>query len=139
MANAIYPLYKQDLIAGTTSYDLDNDTVTDGPYTALIHVATHGYVSSDRFYSVFAGANVGTDQRITVPTIAQGVFDGGDLLYTAVSGATIEAILVYRHNSGASSTWPLVMWYDTAGGGLPATPNGGNISVTWNIGGIFVL
>jgi hypothetical protein len=68
-----------------------------------------------------------------------GVFDGGDLTYTSVTGASVEALVIYRKNTGANTTWRLMSYYDTAGGGLPVTPNGGNITVTWNVSGIFQL
>ena len=65
------------------------------------------------------------------------MFDGGDLTYTSVSGGSVEALIIYRLNTGANTTWRLMSYYDTAGGGLPVTPNGGNITVTWNVSGIF--
>jgi hypothetical protein len=51
----------------------------------------------------------------------------------------VEALVIYRKNTGANTTWRLMSYYDTAGGGLPVTPNGGNITVTWNVSGIFQL
>ncbi len=32
MANALYPLFKQSLLAGDANADLDNNTATDGVY-----------------------------------------------------------------------------------------------------------
>jgi hypothetical protein len=81
----------------------------------------------------------GTDQRIASPTITSGTFDGNDLTYTAVTGVSIEALVIYRHNSGANTTWRLVLYLDTSVTGLPVTPNGGDITVTWNASGIFGL
>jgi hypothetical protein len=138
MANALYPLYKQNLLAGTSGYDLDNDTATDGPFVALVDTGTYTYNAAHDFYNDLSGV-VGTDQRITAPTVTNGLFDGGDLTYTSVSGASIEALVIYRHNSGANTTWPLVCYLDTSVTGLPVTPNGGNITVTWNASGIFQL
>jgi hypothetical protein len=85
---------------------------------------------------------VGTDQRITSPTVGSvsaGTFDGANVTYTAVSGATVEALVIYRHNSGANTTWRLVAYIDTSVTGLPVTPNGGDISITWNASGIFTI
>lgn len=138
MANAIYPIYKQNLLAGTSGYDLDNDTSTDGPYTALVDTGTYTYNTAHDFYNDLSGV-VGTDQRITGPTVTNGLFDGSDLTFTSVSGASVEALVIYRHNSGANTTWPLVCYLDTSVTGLPVTPNGGNITVTWNASGIFQL
>lgn len=138
MANAIYPIYKQNLLAGTSGYDLDNDTVNDGPYCALVDTGSYTYSSAHDFYSDLAGV-VGTDQRITSPTVTNGTFDGGDLTFSSVSGNTVEALVIYRHNAGANTTWPLVVYIDTSVTGLPVTPNGGNITVTWNASGIFAI
>lgn len=144
MANAWYPLYKQNLLAGTSGYDIDNDTVNDGPYVALVDTGVYTYSGSDALYNAGTGsdvesANVGTDQRLTAPTVALGTLDGGDLTYTSVSGNTVEALVIYRHNVGADTTWPLVLYLDTSVTGLPVTPNGGNITVTWNGSGISTI
>jgi hypothetical protein len=138
MANAIYPIYKQNLLAGTSGFDLDNDTTTDGPYIALIDTGTYTYSAAHDFYNDLSGV-VGSDQRITAPTVTTGTFDGNDVTFTAVTGASVEALVIYRHNSGANSTWPLVCYLDTGVTGLPVTPNGGDISITFNASGIFTL
>jgi hypothetical protein len=44
-----------------------------------------------------------------------------------------------RQNSGAASTWRLVLYEDSDIIGLPLLPNGGNIIVKWNDLGIFGL
>lgn len=138
MANAIYPAFKQNLLAGTSGYDLDNDNTTDGVYVALVDTGTYTYNSAHDFYSDLSGV-VGTDQRITSPTVANGLFDGGDVTFSAVTGASVEALVIYRKNSGANTTWPLVAYIDTGVTGLPVTPNGGDIIITWNASGIFQL
>lgn len=139
MANAIYPLYKQNLLAGTSGYDIDVNDSTDGPYCALIDTGVYTYSAAHQFYSSAASGAIGTPQNITSPTVTTGTFDGSDLTYTAVTGASIEALIIYRHNSGANTTWPLVLYEDTSVTGLPVTPNGGNITITWNASGIFTL
>ena len=138
MANAIYPLYKQSLLAGDANSDLDNNTATDGVYAALVDTGTYTYSAAHQFYSSLSGI-VGTPQRITSPTVTSGVLDGADVTYTAVSGATCEAIVLYRRNAGADTTWRLVAFIDTGVTGLPVTPNGGDIGITWNASGIFAL
>jgi hypothetical protein len=140
MANALYPKWKQALLAGTSGYDIDTDTSTDGPYVALYDVGAGGaYDSADDFYDDVVAGEVGTPQFIDNPTVSLGVFDGADVTFTAVSGATVEALVIYRHNAGANSTWPLVAYIDTSVTGLPVTPNGGDITITWNASGIFAL
>jgi hypothetical protein len=138
MANAIYPLYKQALLAGDADSDLDNNTVQDGVYVALVDTGVYTYSDSHQFYSSLSGI-VGTPQRITSPTVTNGVFDGNDVTFTAVTGNSVEALVLYRQNSGANTTWRLVAYIDTGVTGLPVTPNGGDITITWNSSGIFVL
>jgi len=117
---------------------LDNDTVNDGVYAALVDTGTYTFSATHQFYSQLSGI-VGTDQRITTPTITNGVFDGTDVTFPSVTGNTAEAIVLYRRNAGANSTWRLIAFIDTGVTGLPVTPNGGNITVTWNAQGIFAL
>lgn len=138
MANALYPKYKQSLLAGDANADLDNDTATDGIYVALVDTGTYIYSTAHQFYSDLSGI-VGTDQRITTPTIVSGLFDGADVTFTSVTGNSAEALVLYRKNSGANTTWRLVAYIDTGVTGLPVTPNGGNITITWNASGIFQL
>ena len=47
--------------------------------------------------------------------------------------------MIYRKNSGANTTWRLALYLDTSQTGLPVTPNGGDITVTWNASGIFTI
>lgn len=138
MPNALYNPYKQSLLAGDTLADLDNDTVNDGVYAALVDTGTYTFSATHQFYSQLSGI-VGTDQRITTPTITNGVFDGTDVTFPSVTGNTAEAIVLYRRNAGANTTWRLIAFIDTGVTGLPVTPNGGNITVTWNAQGIFAL
>ncbi len=62
----------------------------------------------------------------------RGAADGADVTFTSVSGPTIEAIVIYR-DTGTEATSPLIAYIDTATG-LPITPNGGDIIVTWDNG-----
>lgn len=137
MANAIYPKYKESLLNGDANCDL-NATAGTGLWVALVDTGTYTYSSAHQFYSSLSGI-VGTDQQITSPTKTNGVVDGGDVTYTAVSGASVEALVLYRKNAGANTTWRLVAYIDTGQTGLPVTPNGGDISVVWNASGIFAL
>lgn len=140
MANAIYPIYKQNLLAGTTGYDLDNDTVQDGPYALLVDTGTYTYnVAHDFMNDITGVVGAANGVRIATPTVVNGVFKGANVTFTAVSGATVEAIVIYRHGAGANTTWPVVAYIDTGVTGLPVTPNGGDITITWDAAGIFTL
>ncbi len=70
-------------------------------------------------------------------TFTNGVFDCADATFTAVTGATAEAVVIFV-DSGTASTDYLVAYVDT-GSNLPVTPNGGNITAQWNASGVFAL
>lgn len=133
MANAIYPLYKQALLGGLSNIDLDGGTVK----AALVDTGTYTYSSAHDFLNDLSGV-VGTAQTIANTTVTNGLFDGDNVTYTAVSGATAEAIVIYI-DTGSSTTSRLVAYIDTGVTGLPVTPNGGDIVISWNASGIFQL
>ena len=138
MENAVYDLFKQELMKGVANNELDSAEGATGVYCALVDTGTYTFSQAHQFYSSLSGI-VGTDQEILTKTQAAGVFDGTDLTFTAVSGNSVEALVLYRKNAGANTTWPLIAYIDTGVTGLPVTPNGGNITITWNASGIFKL
>jgi hypothetical protein len=133
MPNAIYPLYKQSLLDGDANIDLNDLTVR----VALVDTGVYTYSAAHQFLTSLTGV-VGTAQEITATTVANGVFDGGDVTFSAVTGNTAEALVIYI-DTGTAGTSRLVAFIDTGVTGLPVTPNGGNITVTWNASGIFAL
>lgn len=138
MANAIYPKFKEALMGAAANSSLNAAEGTTGVFAALVDTGTYTYSAAHEFYSSLSGV-VGTDQEITTKTISNGTFDGDNVTYTAVSGNSCEAIVLYRKNAGANTTWRLIAYIDTSVTGLPVTPNGGDISITWNASGIFTL
>lgn len=138
MANALYPLWKQEILKGTSDNLLNSAEGTTGVYAALVDTGTYTYSAAHQFYSSLSGI-VGTDQEVTAKTQTSGTFDGSDVTFPSVSGASAEAIVLYRKNAGENTTWPLIAYIDTGVTGLPVTPNTGNIEIQWNASGIFTL
>lgn len=133
MANAIYPIYKQALLDGLTNIDLNDGTVK----VALVDTGTYTYSAAHDFYDDLSGV-VGTDQTIANTTVTTGLFDGDNVTFSAVTGNTVEALVIYI-DTGTPGTSRLVAYIDTSVTGLPVTPNGGDITITWNASGIFQL
>ena len=139
MANAVYTKYKQSLMTEADANKSLDQAGTSAPFAALVTTSGgYTYSASHQFYSSLSNIQ-GTDVAITTPTVVNGLFDGDDVTFTAVSGTVIGAIVIYRKNTGANTTWRLVLYEDTSVTGLPVTPNGGNIVITWNASGIFQL
>lgn len=144
MANALYPKWKEALLQGTTAALL-NGSGTTGVYAALVDTGVYTYNSADEFWDE-GGANdpkdglIGTAMEIgATKSYTNGVFDGADVTFSAVSGNSAEAVVIFVKNAGAETTWRLVAYLDTNVTNLPVTPNGGNISLAWNASGIFGL
>jgi hypothetical protein len=134
MANALYPLWKEQLLQFTTNNNLSAGTVK----VALIDTGTYTYSAAHQFFSSASAASIGTPQTIGSKTFTNGVFDGADVTFTAVTGNSVEALIIYI-DTGVAGTSPLVAYIDTSVTGLPVTPNGGNIAITFNASGIFAL
>lgn len=133
MANAIYPKYKEALINGSA-----NTSLAGTVKVALVDTGTYTYSAAHEFLTSLTGV-VGTAQTIgATKTYTNGVFDGADVTFPAVSGATAEALVIYI-DTGTAGTSRLVAFLDTGVTNLPVTPNGGDIAVTWNVSGIFAL
>lgn len=134
MANAIYPKYKEAILGAATNTNLLTGTVK----VALVDTGTYTYSAAHEFLTSLSGT-VGTAQTIgATKSVTNGLFDGGDVTFTAVTGNSAEALVIYI-DTGSSATSRLVAYIDTGVTGLPVSPNGGDISITWNASGIFQL
>lgn len=138
MANALYDLARQSFLSASPAIDWDTDTIKvtlidTGNYT--VNLATHQYMNTN---TVPAAAKIGTPQTLASKTVTNGVADAADVTFTAVTGASVEALIIWKDGGGggtsaAGTTDPLIAYIDTATG-LPVTPNGGDITVAWDSG-----
>lgn len=136
MANAIYTLYKQALLDGASDIALDTGDVR----VILVDTADYTYSAAHDFLDdVPALARVATSAAgLGSKTITNGLFDAADVTFSSVTGDVAEALIIYIH-TGTESTSRLVAYFDTGVTNLPVTPNGGDITVSWNASGIFQL
>lgn len=133
MANAIYPIWKAALLQASA-----NSALTGTVKAALIDTGVYTYNAAHDFWDDASAGLIGTAQTIANKTYTSGTFDGDNVTMAAVSGASVEAIIVYI-DTGTASTSRLVCYVDTGVTGLPVTPNGGDITIAWNASGIFTL
>ena len=132
MANALYPKWKEAIEQASA-----NSSLTGTVKVALVDTGTYTYSAAHEFLSSLSGV-VGTAQTIGSKTFTDGVFDGADVTYTAVTGSTVEALVIYI-DTGSAATSRLVAYIDTGVTNLPVTPNGGDITISWNASGVFAL
>jgi len=135
MSNAIYPLYKAALLAGSTNISLTTGDVK----IILVDLADYTYsVAHDFLDDVPVAARVKVSTALASKTVTAGVFDAADLTLLSVTGDQSEALIIFI-DTGVESTSRLVAFIDTGITGMPITPDGGNINLVFNASGIFAL
>lgn len=138
MANAIATAFLNGVLgAHATRVVLSTDTfklamIDHGVATPL--PASHAFYSS--FNAGLIGALSGALATKTVGVVGIGVFDAADFApaFSAVSGASVESLCLIK-DTGVVGTSDFICYWDTATG-LPLTPNGGDVNVTFNVSGI---
>jgi len=128
MANALYDTGRAAFLLGDIAWDTDNIKVIlvdTADYT--VNLSTHDFLDD-----VPGGAIVATSGNLASKTTTAGVADAANVTFSSVSGDQCEALIIYK-DTGSSATSQLIAYIDTATG-LPVTPNGGDITVTWDDG-----
>lgn len=127
MANNLYGKGRNKFLTG------DIDWVNDTIKLYLIDAADYTVsIDVDEFADDIAGAAKVATATLAGNSAALGVADANDTTFTAVSGDVSEALVIWK-DTAVQSTSPLIAYMDT-GTGLPVTPNGGDITVTWDSG-----
>lgn len=132
MPNVIYPKWKEALMSGAA-----NSALSGTVRVALVDLGAYTYSAAHEFLTSVASARVGTDQVLTGKTFVNGTFDADDAAFTGVTGATVEALVIYI-DTGSAATSRLVAFFDTVTG-FTFTPNGGGLNVAFSASGIFRL
>ena len=128
MANALYDTGRDAFLNGNIDWvadDIRGILIDTGLYT--VNLVTHDFLND-----IPSGAREGTITALGGKSSNAGIADASDLTFSLVSGATIEAVVLYRH-TGTESTSQLIAYIDTATG-LPVTPGGGDIIIAWDNG-----
>jgi len=128
MANTLYDKGRQRFLEGQFNWLTDTIKVylvSTSAYT--VNASTHEFISD-----ISSSARIAGPVTLTAKSTAGGAADAADATFTAVSGGAIGAIVIYA-DTGTEATSPLIAYLDTATG-LPITPNGGDIIVTWDNG-----
>lgn len=125
MASGLYANFKQQLLSG--GFNLPTDDIrciliSNAAYT--VNLATHVSLSD-----VPAGARIAATGSLTSKTVTGGVFNAANPTIASVSGATTQAILIYRH-TGVDSTALLIAYVDN----VNLTPNGSSVTIAWDTG-----
>lgn len=133
--NALYPKWKQSIIQGTAG-----NSLTGNLKVALVDTGTYTYSNTHQFFSSITGV-AGTPVALGNKSYVDGVLKADNVTFGSVPGGNnCEALVLYIDDGVAASSSPLVAYIDSGFiSGMPVTPNGGDITVTWNASGIFAL
>jgi hypothetical protein len=128
MANALYDKGREGFLDGSIDWDTDTIKVVlvDGAdYTP--NLSTHDFLDD-----IPEAARVATSGALASKTVTAGVADAADVTISSVTGDQFEYLVIYK-DTGNAATSRLIACIDTATG-LPCTPNGGDITITWDSG-----
>ncbi len=127
MSNALYALGKENILSGAINF------VSDTIKVALVKNTYPQNLTTDDFYDDISAYVIGTPQTLAAKSVALGVFDAGDVTYTAVTaGDTLEGVVIYK-DTGVAGTSALIAYIDTITG-FPLATNGGDITIQWDNG-----
>jgi hypothetical protein len=134
MANKLYPKSKKQFLQACIDLSAVNVRAV------LVDTGAYTYNDAHDFlHDIPSGARITVSGNLTGKAFGDdGSFDSDDPTFTSVSGASIEAIVLYVH-TGTDSTSRLIMYQDTSVTGLPLTPDGSDVQITVDAGGWFVL
>jgi hypothetical protein len=127
MANALYDAGREGFLGGDNDWDNDHRVILVDAADYTKDLATHNFLDD-----VPGGARVAVSGALTGKSKTAGVADADDVVLSSVTGDPSEQLVIYQH-TGTESTSDLVANIDTATG-LPVTPNGANINITWDSG-----
>ena len=141
MANALTNVYRNNVLGDNNfaNVQLDADTIramfvdTADDTPAVTDEDMVDILSAGRVPAIASCPALGTK---TTGTVAVGVFDAADSVFTALTGDSVERLILFK-DTGSEATSILLAIYDTFGSGMPLTPNGGDVTVQWNASGIF--
>lgn len=128
MANSLFDRGRQGFLDGEIDWGSSNikcvlvDHADDTPVPA----------TDEDLADIGAAARVATSGNFASKTVTAGVADATDVTINSVTGDPFESIVIYM-DSGVEATSLLIAFIDTATG-LPATPGGGNITISWDNG-----
>jgi hypothetical protein len=133
MSNALYTLARQSFLNGGINWGSADIRVALVDSTYTVNLATDQYVST------ITAKIVARSSTLTSVTSTGGVANAANVTFSSVSGSAVNYIVIYA-NTGTDSTSQLIAYFDTATN-LPITPNGGNITISFDTGAnkIFVL
>lgn len=135
MANFWYGKAIQHFAAGDVNWGSNTIKV------ALVSAGYGAVQNTDEFFSVaVTGGNiVSAGVTLASKTNVLGLLSAANTTWTSVSGSQVTQLVGYVAG-GSPGTNDYILFNDSVGTNLPVTPNGGNITASWDaVNGIGTL
>lgn len=129
MATFVYDKARDAFLNGLINWGTDDIRAT------LVKATYVPSQAADQFYSSVAGGDriAVMAASLTTKTSVGGVADCDDATYAAVTSASaVVAAVIYKFNASDAAA-RLIAYIDNAVG-LPVTPNGGDMTISWDNG-----
>ena len=134
MANTLWDAGREGFLDG--SIDWNSSTLKCSLVRGYIFSASHRFLSD----LTGAGGVLVTTATLTTPTVTAGVAGADAVTFESVpTGTACNSLIIYQASAPgggadlATTAQRLIYFIDT-GSGLPVTPNGGNINISWDAG-----
>jgi hypothetical protein len=124
MVFSLYTAARNSFLKG--EIDWEDDTIK----VALIDAADYTVaLAEDVVLDDVPSAAIVATETLANTAVVDGAADADNVTFSAVSGDSVEGVLIYQ-DTGDSSTSRLIV-YGSGFTGLPFTPNGGAITITF--------
>lgn len=129
MSNFIYDKARESFLKGEFALATDNIKVV------LVRTGGGHYVAAqatDQFLNpaIASGDQISKTANLASKTTAAGVFNAANTTFTAVGAGAADGAIVIFQDTGTDTTSRLIAYIDSYAG-LPVTPNGSDINVSW--------
>lgn len=135
MASGLYDKGREGFLGADIDWNgatIKAALIDTGTYTP--NLGTHQFMSD-------VSGIVSTPVALTTKTITAGVADADDVIFPAATGVSVEAVILYQSSAVgggadvAAGSQRLIAYLDSAAvSGLPVTPNGTDIVLSWDNG-----
>lgn len=134
MAQALYNIYKQDLLDRATGVDFDTDTIRAiFVTTGYTFTATHQDFADLTTQQGDGGTGRANGEALASKTVTDGVADADNPVFTSVSITNGNAFILYK-DSGVDATSILIGYFDSIG---TFSASAQQVTISFDAAGIF--
>lgn len=134
MAQALYDLYKQDLLDRATGVDFDTDTINVIFVTTTYSFSAAHQDFADLTNTVGDGGTARANaETLGSKTVTNGVADAANPVFASTTGTNVGAFVLFKNGSVDGDSW-LIGYFDSIG---TFSPSAQQVTINFDAAGIF--